>query len=858
MLANLRSYLHFSYSFLFIIFFQLGCGDLSLLVEQNDNEKSNEASHLIDKETPTSPTISIDSDASTTRLSTVTLTLGATDNTAVTDMYVTNTPGCGDGGSWESYATSKSGWTLTTLNATSSVYIKFRDAAGNESPCASDSILHDNTPPTTPASFDDEIAEVGTTSSSIATWIASTDSGSGMLRYEIAIGTIAGGTSILNWTNIGNVTSYSHTGLSLTLGTTYYTSLRAIDVAGNVSNVAQGNGWLTVPSVSVAARYTIAPNWNDYAITATPTSACVGNESGYYLCLHGGERRKVDYASATSCTGYSISDKLAAFDWGCDDTGGAGNVFFYSKGLKHDKGLADLVNASAWKDNRVIILQGSTPVAASIPSAWWTNNVTPLPANTIVGNEVVLASSGTIYTLASSTTVMGPYTMNSGTGNKTAIVIFPSARLSLDAAANFDCAGTGFTCLLHTNNTTFNWFEGQIEGAGATATMGNYGLMHSGNFHVIRQFKVSGFDYGAGRNIFSNYSRSLYYQVVVSNNSTGLDIKGSRNTFMEVTVINNDSIGISMGDLANNNIFQNILLANNGNNGFYHYSNQNTVMTAATIINNASYGISFSSDTGSTYHNILAQNNNIDIRSSSGTNVTFSQLAADNLDLNSLSTGKFTANWVSSSSPTCLITNGTNPGLVNSTCATQGASNFVKTTGNGVFALKGLVSVDDIINLSDTNGISLASAITDWLRFENIFRGWGKNGAFPGLGARGNCSTGTCNIWDFRLDSSDTRFRNTTADGVNQNAAFISGGACPSYLSGNVVSVSVNSTPRTYLTNAIEIIGTGGNHNGLCESNETCLYTPNFGAFQGSGDYTQKWCTIGVGTTVQNVTVYAY
>ena len=38
----------------------------------------------------------------------------------------------------------------------------------------------------------------------------------------------------------------------------------------------------------------------------------------------------------------------------------------------------------------------------------------------------------------------------------------------------------------------------------------------------------------------------------------------------------------------------------------------------------------------------------------------------------------------------------------------------------------------------------------------------------------------------------------------------------------------------TFLQNAAELLGDGiGNDNGLCESNETCLHTPNIGAYQG-------------------------
>ncbi len=59
--------------------------------------------------------------------------------------------------------------------------------------------------------------------------------------------------------------------------------------------------------------------------------------------------------------------------------------------------------------------------------------------------------------------------------------------------------------------------------------------------------------------------------------------------------------------------------------------------------------------------------------------------------------------------------------------------------------------------------------------------------------------------------------------------------------------------------NAFEIILDGlGDEDGLCESNEACLYGPNFGAYQGEGDYRANGtCTFQPGA-VTGVTLYAY
>ncbi len=61
---------------------------------------------------------------------------------------------------------------------------------------------------------------------------------------------------------------------------------------------------------------------------------------------------------------------------------------------------------------------------------------------------------------------------------------------------------------------------------------------------------------------------------------------------------------------------------------------------------------------------------------------------------------------------------------------------------------------------------------------------------------------------------------------------------------------------------ASEVIGDGiGNDNGLCESNETCIYHPNYGHYAGDGTLvsTSGACAnIGTGGLVENVRLLAY
>ncbi len=71
-----------------------------------------------------------------------------------------------------------------------------------------------------------------------------------------------------------------------------------------------------------------------------------------------------------------------------------------------------------------------------------------------------------------------------------------------------------------------------------------------------------------------------------------------------------------------------------------------------------------------------------------------------------------------------------------------------------------------------------------------------------------------------------------------------------------------------YLLNAQEIFSDIiGDDDGLCESNEDCIYTPNLGSYQGHGDFvsaqtvvsnTQICPDIGAGGSIENVTLYKY
>ncbi len=107
------------------------------------------ASILHDNLGPIGPSVVINAGAPATNTTLVSLALSASE---ASEMYLTNTPGCSSGSTWETYSSTKT-WTLGQTNGTATIYAKFRDQVGNESSCTSASIMHDGSMPTVTSIF---------------------------------------------------------------------------------------------------------------------------------------------------------------------------------------------------------------------------------------------------------------------------------------------------------------------------------------------------------------------------------------------------------------------------------------------------------------------------------------------------------------------------------------------------------------------------------------------------------------------------------------------------------------------------------------------------------------------------------
>jgi hypothetical protein len=109
----------------------------------------------------------------------------------------------------------------------------------------------DRTSPDKPMNVDDGKFPDQLTQSANISWTHSSDEGTGINFYEVAVGTKPGDVDMVKWTNVGFVTNAVVDGKFIP-DTTYYTSVRAVDFAGLRSEVVTGDGWQSTAMTNAA------------------------------------------------------------------------------------------------------------------------------------------------------------------------------------------------------------------------------------------------------------------------------------------------------------------------------------------------------------------------------------------------------------------------------------------------------------------------------------------------------------------------------------------------------------------------------------------------------------------------------
>lgn len=181
-----------------------------------------------DSSAPTDGSITIAGGATWTRTSSVTLSLSASDDVGVTEMCISKTSTCS---AWTTYSTTKA-YSLGTSQGSITLNVWFRDAAGNVSPKASDSISLDSVKPT------DGTATASASAGQVdLSWTGFQDGGSGIASYTVVYGLVSAPANCTTGTvaYTGTDTTAGVTGL--TDGITHYFRICTTDEAGNVSTV---------------------------------------------------------------------------------------------------------------------------------------------------------------------------------------------------------------------------------------------------------------------------------------------------------------------------------------------------------------------------------------------------------------------------------------------------------------------------------------------------------------------------------------------------------------------------------------------------------------------------------------------
>jgi len=190
--------------------------------------------------------IIINSGATYTTSTSVTLTLSAVDGSGSGVVYMCFSNDGSSWSSWEYYGSSKS-WALTSGDGIKTVYVRYKDYVGLESSVASDAIMLDAQPPSSITLSSPPSGAETSNNKPTFTWNPATDATSGIASYTFQIDTSTTFNSG-NLKTISGIISTSYAPDTPLSGGTWYWRVCAKDNAGN--NGLYSSYWsltITVP-----------------------------------------------------------------------------------------------------------------------------------------------------------------------------------------------------------------------------------------------------------------------------------------------------------------------------------------------------------------------------------------------------------------------------------------------------------------------------------------------------------------------------------------------------------------------------------------------------------------------------------
>ena len=645
--------------------------------------------------------------------------------------------------------------------------------------------------------------------------------------------------------------------------------------SGDVADVV-----VTCQAAAVAPVYPAYAGWLDFLAndgadvfsakgTACDAAGAMGPR-GYFECLHGGQMRRLSIPGETSCAGMTATDSLGLLEWRCDASV-AGGVRFQSFFLNPGKGLADAIEPAGlprFKALSVTVDRNGGTLARTSSTQWWTNPVVDVPAG-----GVTPGAPGTIYAVRSDLALTGIISL---TGARMALLTLPGARLSTTLTTESD--------LFLADTLDFFWLEGTYDLANVSRIYSRMTrFMTARNVTVLGHMTLNGLGFdvcgptqGLFEDLRSDFSDAALFTVNGAQRCTFRGLRGVQSGA--------SGNGIFIGNVcqvSTQNHFEDLLLSGaiNGvasggppaavnDNRFVGVTVVSSCVGAdlgvgellldATVVNSCNFGMA-ATQGQSTFVNVVSDNSN-----AAGASVDF---AGRNSFVNfaaafgtygvSLSTDDNYFGGVlelGGRDGACLVSSGTRPGLVDATCANSGSSDASPLTLAP--SLAGSL-------LGKVGPATAFGSVSDWLSPTGARQAWGRDGsAFPAADQLGACAAGqTCRVWDADLGALDGALRGAlpvpNGDDVvvhlwhapdAASCAMIAGavwgpGVCtlPGYRSQTACEAAggdwaTSKCSSRFLRDAVEISrDLIGNDNGLCESGETCLYTPNLGSYQGHG-----------------------
>ena len=373
--------------------------------------------------------------------------------------------------------------------------------------------------------------------------------------------------------------------------------------------------------------------------------------------------------------------------------------------------------------------------------------------------------------------------------------------------------------------------------------------IHLNNVQDSRLVDITSVDNGRhGIQIGSSSTNFVHKVRTAHNQGTGLKLEAGRDHVQQVYSANNGGPGISIR-FFHGSVVQAVAVHNELHGITVSPSNYGSFVAAVTAVNNLATGVHIYNSTQSVFSNLAAINNGgsgLRFMSNSHHHQVFGSTLAFNIK-DQLRTDSDYATFHDlriSDAGGCMISGTGNNVEQTNVCSYTSTEKVPVVDPSASFVRRILADNSNTTPLTNGN-LAVSSDEIDWIHFDHPFRGWGPyNGGFPSDTNQGPCTPDTsCSLWDWSVRTDDTTLlgQSDLPDGNTIGTFFwnaANSGEC-TQRGGEWNRPAEGDCTSPFLLHAYEVMNDHiGNDNNLCENGETCIYTPNHGAYQGHGTLT--------------------